>query len=200
MTNFTVETCQEWVKWSGLMAKYVNSSDFWLNSADYFVFVCLSVLMATIASTIVVWSATRQSDKQQNSLFSSIYTRIRKMSNASLTFALPVAFHPQSSVSPASSEHLPSQSLLTQSFHRHQQCNEDTSVRVNQRVLPTDKSDHVSWNYYSAGSGIPELKSILSGFVIRGFLGIKTLIYKSIGLVCLLANDLTTRHLLFLLV
>lgn len=37
--------------------------------------------------------------------------------------------------------------------------------------------------YYSAGSGIPEVKVILGGFVIKGFLGIKTLIVKSIGMV-----------------
>ncbi|CAO3617171.1 unnamed protein product [Cunninghamella echinulata] len=35
--------------------------------------------------------------------------------------------------------------------------------------------------YYSAGSGIPEVKVILGGFVIKGFLGIKTLFVKSIG-------------------
>lgn len=37
--------------------------------------------------------------------------------------------------------------------------------------------------YYSAGSGIPEVKVILAGFVIKGFLGIKTLIVKSVGMV-----------------
>lgn len=37
--------------------------------------------------------------------------------------------------------------------------------------------------YYSAGSGIPEVKVILGGFVIKGFLGIKTLIVKSVGMV-----------------
>ncbi|OUM60253.1 hypothetical protein PIROE2DRAFT_46439, partial [Piromyces sp. E2] len=36
---------------------------------------------------------------------------------------------------------------------------------------------------YAAGSGIPEVKTILSGFVIRGFLGIKTLVTKVIGLI-----------------
>ncbi|CAO3626403.1 unnamed protein product [Cunninghamella blakesleeana] len=35
--------------------------------------------------------------------------------------------------------------------------------------------------FYSAGSGIPEVKVILGGFVIKGFLGIKTLFVKSIG-------------------
>ncbi|CAM0141901.1 unnamed protein product [Umbelopsis sp. WA50703] len=37
--------------------------------------------------------------------------------------------------------------------------------------------------YYCAGSGIPEVKVILGGFVIKGFLGIKTLFVKSVGLV-----------------
>lgn len=37
--------------------------------------------------------------------------------------------------------------------------------------------------YYCAGSGIPEVKVILGGFVIKGFLGIKTLIVKSVGMV-----------------
>jgi len=35
---------------------------------------------------------------------------------------------------------------------------------------------------YSAGSGIPEVKTILGGFVIKKFLGIRTLIMKCIGL------------------
>ncbi|CDH57436.1 clc channel [Lichtheimia corymbifera JMRC:FSU:9682] len=37
--------------------------------------------------------------------------------------------------------------------------------------------------YYSAGSGIPEVKVILAGFVIKGFLGIKTLFVKSVGMI-----------------
>jgi chloride channel 3/4/5 len=41
---------------------------------------------------------------------------------------------------------------------------------------------------YAAGSGIPEVKTILSGFIIRKFLGGWTLIIKSVGLVCLFHN------------
>jgi chloride channel 3/4/5 len=40
--------------------------------------------------------------------------------------------------------------------------------------------------YFGAGSGIPEVKTILGGFVIRGFLGFRTLLIKLIGLVRLL--------------
>ncbi|CAG8449251.1 8998_t:CDS:10 [Scutellospora calospora] len=42
------------------------------------------------------------------------------------------------------------------------------------------------YSLYSSGSGIPEIKTILGGFVIRKFLGWWTLIIKSIG-VCLVA-------------
>ncbi|KAJ1654991.1 hypothetical protein IWQ61_005180 [Dispira simplex] len=46
--------------------------------------------------------------------------------------------------------------------------------------------------YYAAGSGIPEVKIILSGFVMRGFLGIKTLWVKSVGLVFSVASGIIT--------
>ncbi|KAI8979517.1 chloride channel [Mycotypha africana] len=46
--------------------------------------------------------------------------------------------------------------------------------------------------YYSAGSGIPEVKVILGGFVIKGFLGIKTLIVKSVGMIFSTSAGLNT--------
>lgn len=36
---------------------------------------------------------------------------------------------------------------------------------------------------YACGSGIPEIKCILSGFVIRGYLGKWTFVIKSVGLI-----------------
>ncbi|RUP51523.1 chloride channel [Jimgerdemannia flammicorona] len=44
---------------------------------------------------------------------------------------------------------------------------------------------------YAAGSGIPEVKTILGGFVIRKFLGVYTLVVKSIGLVLAAASGLS---------
>ena len=38
-------------------------------------------------------------------------------------------------------------------------------------------------SYHAAGSGLPELKVILGGYIIKGFLGINTLFVKTIGLV-----------------
>ncbi|TFK44756.1 voltage-gated chloride channel [Crucibulum laeve] len=45
--------------------------------------------------------------------------------------------------------------------------------------------------YYAAGSGIPEIKTILSGFVIHGYLGGRTLVTKSIGLAFSVASGLS---------
>ncbi|CAG8712094.1 uncharacterized protein OCT59_010038 [Rhizophagus irregularis] len=44
---------------------------------------------------------------------------------------------------------------------------------------------------YAAGSGIPEVKTILSGFVIRGFLGIRTLWIKAISLAMVVSAGMT---------
>ena len=44
--------------------------------------------------------------------------------------------------------------------------------------------------YHAAGSGIPEVKTILGGFVIKRFLGIRTLIYKIIGLILAVSSGL----------
>ena len=44
---------------------------------------------------------------------------------------------------------------------------------------------------YASGSGIPEVKTILSGFIIRGYLGLSTLITKSVGLVLCVASGLS---------
>ncbi|GAA5832914.1 hypothetical protein JCM11251_000528 [Rhodosporidiobolus azoricus] len=45
--------------------------------------------------------------------------------------------------------------------------------------------------YFAAGSGIPEIKTILSGFVIRGYLGSWTLGVKAVGLALSVASGLS---------
>jgi chloride channel 3/4/5 len=45
--------------------------------------------------------------------------------------------------------------------------------------------------YFAAGSGIPEVKTILSGFVIHGFLGGRVLFTKSVGLAMSVASGLS---------
>ncbi|CAG2067667.1 unnamed protein product, partial [Timema podura] len=44
---------------------------------------------------------------------------------------------------------------------------------------------------YACGSGIPEIKTILSGFIIRGYLGKWTLIIKSVGIMLAVSSGLS---------
>lgn len=45
--------------------------------------------------------------------------------------------------------------------------------------------------YPAAGSGVAEVKVILSGFVLHGYLGVRTLIFKTLGLVLSVASGLS---------
>jgi chloride channel 3/4/5 len=46
--------------------------------------------------------------------------------------------------------------------------------------------------YYSAaGSGVAEVKVILSGFVLHGYLGVRTLVIKTLGLILSVASGLS---------
>ncbi|KAM0716269.1 hypothetical protein Q7P37_007714 [Cladosporium fusiforme] len=45
--------------------------------------------------------------------------------------------------------------------------------------------------YPAAGSGVAEVKVILSGFVLHGYLGVKTLVFKALGLILSVASGLS---------
>ncbi|KAJ3186073.1 hypothetical protein HDU85_000988 [Gaertneriomyces sp. JEL0708] len=53
-----------------------------------------------------------------------------------------------------------------------------------------DAVDH-RVKFHAAGSGIPEVKTILGGFVIRGFLGVRTLWVKTVALILSVSSGLT---------
>ena len=58
--------------------------------------------------------------------------------------------------------------------------------------LPHEAEDHPPMIYYSAaGSGVAEVRVILSGFVLHGFLGVKTLVIKTLALVLSVASGLS---------
>ncbi|KAK6975803.1 H(+)/Cl(-) exchange transporter 3-like isoform X1, partial [Biomphalaria glabrata] len=47
---------------------------------------------------------------------------------------------------------------------------------------------------YACGSGVPEIKTILSGFIIRGYLGKWTLLIKSLGMMLTVASGLSLGY------
>lgn len=69
-------------------------------------------------------------------------------------------------------------------------------VQADDELSPRQQVDQVLENppmiYYSAaGSGVAEVRVILSGFVLHGFLGMKTLVTKAVGLVFSVASGLS---------
>lgn len=64
-----------------------------------------------------------------------------------------------------------------------------TTKIVSRLPLPSNKNQHKS-TFTAAGSGVPEVRTILSGFVIRRFLGSYTLGAKTVALVLAIASGM----------
>ncbi|KAJ1668227.1 hypothetical protein IW140_000469 [Coemansia sp. RSA 1813] len=77
--------------------------------------------------------------------------------------------------------------MVVKSATRVTVANHGVSSSVETKVSPT-----VKLAYYGAGSGIPEVKSILAGFVIHGFLGVRILLVKTFGLILCCASGIIT--------
>ncbi|KAG1751594.1 chloride channel [Suillus paluster] len=70
--------------------------------------------------------------------------------------------------------------VLSPGFDKSDEQNQSNSLQPKRQVL-----------YYAAGSGIPEIKTILSGFVIHGYLGGRTLFTKAVGLALSVGSGLS---------
>ncbi|KAI2630451.1 voltage-gated chloride channel-like protein [Xylaria nigripes] len=70
--------------------------------------------------------------------------------------------------------------------------NREESGSVSPTQAGSDESLSPPMVYYSAaGSGVAEVRVIISGFVLHGFLGFKTLVVKSVGLIISVASGLS---------
>ncbi|KAF2763868.1 hypothetical protein EJ03DRAFT_332384 [Teratosphaeria nubilosa] len=65
-----------------------------------------------------------------------------------------------------------------------------TSLSPTRRFQEAAKRPPVTY-YPAAGSGVAEVKVILSGFVLHGYLGVRTLFFKTIGLILSVASGLS---------
>jgi chloride channel 3/4/5 len=69
--------------------------------------------------------------------------------------------------------------------------NEADGADVSPRRAREKEADPPMIYYSAAGSGVAEVRVILSGFVLHGFLGLKTLIIKTLGLILSVASGLS---------
>lgn len=69
--------------------------------------------------------------------------------------------------------------------------NEVDEASVSPRQVSEPPANPPMIYYSAAGSGVAEVRVILSGFVLHGFLGLRTLIIKSLGLILSVASGLS---------
>ena len=76
---------------------------------------------------------------------------------------------------------------------KHKQRGEPDDKGSMSPVRPTDTEPKSSTMVYypAAGSGVAEVKVILSGFVVHGYLGVRTLVVKTLGLILSVASGLS---------
>lgn len=69
---------------------------------------------------------------------------------------------------------------------------DDPMLNVSATGSPAQSDQPSAMTYYSAaGSGVAEVKVILSGFVLHGYLGVKTLVIKTLAMVLSVASGLS---------
>ena len=67
--------------------------------------------------------------------------------------------------------------------------NDEDSKDNPMRTTPIERRGSPLTYYSAAGSGVAEVKVILSGFVLHGYLGVKTLLLKTLSLILSVAPD-----------
>jgi chloride channel 3/4/5 len=76
--------------------------------------------------------------------------------------------------------------------HGHGKSNEDQNDEANHERRFKEATQRPPMVYYpAAGSGVAEVKVILSGFVLHGYLGVQTLVFKCLGLTLSVASGLS---------
>ena len=76
--------------------------------------------------------------------------------------------------------------------HGHGKTSEDQANDVGQEAPHNEPTQKPPMVYYpAAGSGVAEVKVILSGFVLHGYLGVQTLVFKTLGLILSVASGLS---------
>lgn len=182
--------CPGWVRWSELLSS--NGIDHWFT--DYAFYIAIALLWASIASLLTLYLTSSelyvtkkgvpvQGEQERKStsahrLFdgaSSSASETSPLLSRSTSRDATGTVRAYDAAAPASASEGATPSLA-------QAASDDRANAANapRKVL-----------YFGSGSGISEIKCILSGFVIHGYLGFWTLFTKSVGLTLSVASGLS---------
>ncbi|EGG13118.1 uncharacterized protein MELLADRAFT_46362 [Melampsora larici-populina 98AG31] len=176
----TTSSCPNWILWTDVVSS--DGSDTHRRFVGYSVYLFIALCFAGLSSIMTVYLSSSESvysakDRSHDPSIPSSsktlqtskpsYENIRHCESVPQS---PEIHQPSSSSSPLNEE-------------------SDETYVPNEPSVTTPRAHKVA--YFAAGSGIPEIKCILSGFVIRGYLGSWTLFTKSFGLALSVASGLS---------
>ncbi|GAA5971664.1 hypothetical protein JCM21900_003889 [Sporobolomyces salmonicolor] len=164
------ETCAAWRTWASVWEDWAGKGTGAGDAAGYAAFVLIAIAFATLASTLTIYFTS------SSSVYSSKDSPSMPHPGFSPSFAESFS---NSSTAPSPSKY---GAIDGQDERTAQEPGEELGLPM-PRVRKT--------LYFAAGSGIPEIKTILSGFVIRGYLGSWTLGVKAVGLALSVASGLS---------
>lgn len=159
------EECLDFLSWSEVLEESAVSD--W--HLDWLIWVVLAVLFAFVSSAMTVYLTAS----------SSVYSAKDAVTSTpvpSFRAATPSLSRVQSRRS-------------TRSYFSTATDASDLKATLDEHLPPVPSKRRLM--YYAAGSGIPEIKCILSGFVLRGYLGGWTLLVKAVGLTLSVASGLS---------
>ncbi|WVF72754.1 hypothetical protein IAT40_007572 [Kwoniella sp. CBS 6097] len=171
--------CGDWVEWGEYFAPKEKGGPegAWIWGGPEFVsYALVALALATIASCLTVYlssSAHHTTSKDSTFLAPISESKDNQQANSSKPPSRPLSSSNNANERQPLLEGIANEPVtpLIEAF---------PSIEPPRKVM-----------FYAAGSGIPEIKTILSGFVIHGYLGGWTLITKSVGLALSVASGLS---------
>jgi len=161
--------CDEWVTWALLFNVKDENKSYFINWIFYGVIASILGLISVLITSLSVKSSKDNQKEKIEKHYKESNLKINDQNGISNTKYGSISKSENKGKIPV--ENSDSEQLQDKYY----------SYQNEKHYLQEGKPEK---NYcYAAGSGIPEVKTILSGFVIRGFLGIKTLITKVFGLI-----------------
>ncbi|OAV97007.1 hypothetical protein PTTG_26215 [Puccinia triticina 1-1 BBBD Race 1] len=157
------QSCPDWHPWTDLLSPH-SSQPIWI---EYLVYMFFSLFFAGLSSLLTVYLS------RSTQIHTSTY---------------PQSDHNDSSSTVHNNLNDPSPGIdanCSSYFDTLPTNPKPPSTQSSSNRVPPKIS------YFAAGSGIPEVKCILSGFVIRGYLGLSTMLTKAVGLSLSVGSGLT---------
>ncbi|KAH9445273.1 hypothetical protein Pst134EA_031498 [Puccinia striiformis f. sp. tritici] len=147
------ESCPDWHLWADLLPSDLTQS-IWI---EYLIYIFFSLTFAGLSSLLTVYLSRSTQTHTSNFAESDHKDNLSTINENSFDDINHVPNTARSSY------------FASFSPHRKSSNTQSKSTQVPPKI-----------SYFAAGSGIPEVKCILSGFVIRGYLGLSTMLTKAI--------------------